>query len=316
MPEKTTTSPSPLTLEPGTLWAKLKERTENARLCGALLSIPTEFEFVEQEGIHFLVRSLSNLARKEAAKNQQDKNTDTSGKEFNPFLPYEEDLFVTNISETHLCLLNKFNVVAHHLLIVTREFADQESLLTLADFEAMWAVLAEMNGLAFYNGGKLAGASQRHKHLQVIPLPLSPGGLEIPIAPALAAASFQDCFGTVPVFQFAHALAKLNFSEGQSVSEVARSTFERYNILLKALNLSSDQPESGAKQAGAYNLLATREWMLIVPRSQEHFESIAVNSLGFAGTLFVRNSELLQVLKNCGPLTVLRNVAKPIAIDS
>ena len=315
MPEKTTTSHPPLTLEPGTLWAKLKERTESALQCGALLSIATEFEFVEQDGIYFLVRSLSNLARKEVAKQQQDKKNATSGKEFNPFLPYEEDLFVTNISETHLCLLNKFNVVDDHLLIVTREFEEQENLLTLADFEAMWAVLAEMDGLAFYNGGKLAGASQRHKHLQVIPLPLAPTGPKIPIAPALTAASFQDFCGTVPAFQFPHALAKLNFSEGQSASEAARSTFERYNILLKALSLSSGEPKSGSKQAGAYNLLATREWMLIVARSQEHFQSIAVNSLGFAGTLFVRNSELLQVLKDCGPLTVLRNVAKPMTVD-
>ena len=30
-------------------------------------------------------------------------------------------------------------------------------------------MLAEVEGLAFFNGGTVAGASQPHKHLQVVP---------------------------------------------------------------------------------------------------------------------------------------------------
>ena len=154
-------------LKPGTLWTSVKERTEYALQCGALLSIPTEFEFVEQDGVRFLVRILSNLNRKKAAKDKQEKQSATSGEEFNPFLPYEEDLFVADISDTHVCILNKFNVVDYHLLIITRGFEEQESLLTLEDFTAMWVCLADFDGLAFYNSSKTAGASQRHKHLQL-----------------------------------------------------------------------------------------------------------------------------------------------------
>ncbi|MDB9335366.1 phosphorylase, partial [Nodularia spumigena CS-590/01] len=95
-------------LKPGTLWKSIKEQTENALKCGALLSIPTDFEFVEQNGSKFLVRILSNLARKDTAKQQKKKT--------NPFLPYEQDLFVADISQTHVCILNKFNVVDYHLL--------------------------------------------------------------------------------------------------------------------------------------------------------------------------------------------------------
>ncbi|MEQ8960116.1 MAG: phosphorylase, partial [Coleofasciculus sp. C2-GNP5-27] len=58
-----------------------------------------------------------------------------------------------------------------------------------------------------------------------------------------------------------------------------------------------------------YNLLATREWMLIVPRSQEEFESISINSLGFAGALLVRNSQQMQSLKDAGPVTILKHVS-------
>ena len=292
-------------LKPGRLWTKVKERTEHALTCGALLSIPTDYEFVEQDGVSFLVRILSNLARKDEAKQKQNQETATSGQDFNPFLPYDEDLFVTDISDTHVCILNKFNVVDYHLLIITREFEEQESWLTLPDFEAMWACLAEIDGLAFYNGGKIAGASQRHKHLQLVPLPLVPTGVQIPIAPLLEKAVFKDSIGTIPDLPFRHAFAQLDASWMQSPLPAAASTLECYRNLLQTLGLNNgDRP-------GAYNLLATRKWMLIIPRIQEEFESISVNSLGFAGALLVRNSEQMKLLKECKPMTVLRQVAFP-----
>jgi sulfate adenylyltransferase (ADP) / ATP adenylyltransferase len=281
-------------LKPGTLWTSVKERTEYALKCGALLSIPTEFEFVEQDGVRFLVRILSNLNRKKVAK---EKQSATSGQEFNPFLPYEEDLFVADISDTHGCILNKFNVVDYHLLIITRDFEEQESLLTLEDFTAMWICLADFDGLAFYNSGKTAGASQRHKHLQLVPLPLVPSGPQIPIEPLLKPAQFQN--SKLP---FLHAFASLDPHWVQSPLAGGQATLEVYRTLLNAVGLD-------VRQLGAYNLLATREWMLIVPRSQEHFQSISVNSLGFAGALLVRNPAEMEILKAEGPMTILKNVA-------
>ncbi|WP_414549484.1 ATP adenylyltransferase family protein [Anabaena sp. CCY 0017] len=288
-------------LKPGTLWKSIKEQSENALQCGALLSIPTDFEFVEQNGIKFLVRILSNLIRKDTAKRQEKKT--------NPFLPYEKDLFVADISQTHVCILNKFNVVDYHLLIITRAFEEQEKLLTLDDFAAMWACLAEFEGLAFYNGGKISGASQPHKHLQIVPLPLTPSGLQIPIEPLLKSAQFTDSITTVPELPFIHALAKLDPSWSNSPLEAAVTTLELYQSLLSSVGLEALDDN---KQSGAYNLLATREWMLIVPRSHENFDSISVNSLGFAGALLVRNQEQMQVIKEQGPMTILKNVAVPV----
>ena len=293
---------SGILLKPGTLWQKVVDRTSHALQCGALLTIPTDYEFVEQNGVKFLVRILSNLDRKYQAKKKQDRDTAT-GKDFNPFLPYEEDLFVADISDTHVCILNKFNVVDYHLLIVTRAFEEQESLLTLPDFAAMWAILNEFEGLAFYNAGKNAGASQRHKHLQVAPLPLTPKGAQIPIEPLLASAKFQGSVGTIPDFPFKNAIARLN-PQLASPLKAAQVTLECYYNLLQTLGLLG---ENG--QVGAYNLLATPQWMLIVPRSQESFEAIAVNSLGFAGTLLVRNAQQMQLIKDLRPLNILTNVA-------
>ncbi|TAF07301.1 MAG: phosphorylase [Nostocales cyanobacterium] len=285
-------------LEPGTLWTKVKEITAQALKCGKLKSISTEFEFVEQDGVKFLVRILSNINRKKADQKKQDQKTAVTGKEFNPFLPYEEDLFVADISDTHLCILNKFNVVDYHLLIITRAFVEQESLLTLEDFTAMWACLADFDGLVFYNGGKLAGASQRHKHLQIVPI----SGQYIPITALLKDVNFTDSITTIPGLDFLHAFTTLQPEENAEI------TLKKYHNLLAAVGITASDDN---KQSGAYNFLATREWMLIVPRSYEEFESISVNSLGFAGALLVRNSEQMQLLKEIGPMNLLKNITFP-----
>src|SRR3990172_7531669 len=131
------------------LWTKIIDRTANAIRCGALYSIPTESSFLQENGIWFFVRILANLSRKAEAKKKELQTTKSSGKTVNPFLPYEEAMFVTDISDTHLCLLNKYNVVEHHISIVTREFEDQEMLMNLKDFEAMWLCMAEFDSLSF-----------------------------------------------------------------------------------------------------------------------------------------------------------------------
>jgi ATP adenylyltransferase len=288
----------PLLEHPGTLWQRTIEQTQHALSCGALLSIPTSHEFVEQAGVQFLVRIVSNLIRKEAADLKQ-KQEEKSGNPINPFLPYERDLFVLDISETHVCLLNKFNVVDNHLLIVTRAFEEQEALLTLHDFTAMWACLSEVDGLAFYNAGKAAGASQRHKHLQLVPFPMEKEIERVPIDPLIKKVRSRDRITQIPEFSFLHAFARL---EPETTPE---DILQYYYELLETVGIRSNR----VMQSAPYNLLATREWMLIVPRSQAGFGGIGVNSLAFAGALLVQNPEQLETLKQLRPLNFLKNVA-------
>lgn len=293
------------------LWKRLVEQTEYALKCGALQSIATNYEFVEQGGIRFLVRILANLIRKDAAK--APAKTD---KDFNPFLPYEKDLFVADISDTHVCLLNKFNVMEHHLLIVTRAFAEQESWLNFADFQAMWLALAEIDGLAFYNSGSIAGASQRHKHLQLVPLPFVDDTEKMPIAPLLKTAKFEAGIGKIPDLPFVHGLVKFDPSLINSPDKAAEMTLKFYFNLQKAVGLLNDSEKISDRPNGAYNLLATREWMMIVPRSQEFFQGISINSLGFVGALLVRNQEQKQLLIETGPLNILAAVAQPWSLGN
>ena len=293
---------------PPSLWSLAQRQTDHALQCGALQSIQTDYEFVEQDGVRFLVRVLANLVRKEKATKKQ-QQLQRKGKDFNPFLPYEKDLFVRNLSPTHLCLLNKFNVVNHHLLIITREFENQENWLNFNDFFALWMGLREIDGLAFYNGGKIAGASQRHKHLQLIPMPLSPEGRAIPMEAILAHTNCEDV-GYIPALPFSHGFSQLKLNPTDSSTGVARTLLSCYRMLLE--QVGGTQPLGSDRNSIPYNLLITRRWMLLVPRIHENAYSISINALGFAGSLFVKNKFQLDLLKQKGPMTLLQTVGCPL----
>ncbi len=291
----------------GALWSRVQRRQEEALASGALKPIDTALEFIEDDGVRFLVRVVANLARKDADRLRQVEQSRSSGASTNPFLPYEEALFVADLSTTHLTLLNKFNVIDHHLLIVTRRFVQQETLLDLADFQALCQVLAEREGLGFYNGGAAAGASQPHKHLQWVPLPLVDA---MPWGPfdTLLRDAVRGGAETVPGLPFRHAFAALDPALAERPFALAEVLHERYRTLLQRLGMGPIRIDDEIRQSGPYNLLVTRDWLLLVPRRQEEFAGISINALGFVGSLFVRNQAQLDTLKSRGPMAVLRAV--------
>ncbi len=328
MVENETPTEKTAVLKPGSLWDRATQTTARALHSGALHMIPTTHEFVEQDGVRFVVWQLSPAIR-EKTNSWQSVTGAPAAKDADPFLPYDPALFVANLSPTHICLLNKFSVLENHLLIVTRAFADQMSPLTLPDFEALWVCMAEFDGLAFYNAGKIAGASQRHKHLQLVPFPLAPGESGCPIAAALDDIRYQGEVGIAPGLPFVHALARMDPDWRAAPRQAAAATLNRYTSLLHALGLdaahqpndsqsrgyqddSDDNGESGDAPV-PYNLLITREWMLLAPRAYESFAEIPVNSLGFAGSLFVHDAAQMQALKQTGPMTILSKVAVPVS---
>jgi ATP adenylyltransferase len=296
-------------LKKGTLWGRLVETSEQALRSGALLPVPTDHAFIEERGVRFFVRVLSTLGRKDEARIKQDAEA-KKGDLANPFQPPEKDLTVGDITDTHIAVLNKFNVVQHHLLIITRSFEDQDTLLTLRDFEALWRCMTEYSGLGFYNGGREAGASQKHKHLQVVPLPLAPTGPAVPTGPLLASVKGRSGICAIPAFTFLHSFVWLPHDPAPDPMAAAKTCFGLYGELLQRVGFRPPEASRLTLQSGPYCLLVTREWMLLVPRTQEFFEGISLNSLAFAGSLFVRNEEQLERLKTFGPMRALASVTK------
>ena len=292
-------------LSPGTLWPALCQRTVEAIACGALHSIDTRQAILTDDGLDFVVRSVSSLQRKPRIPS----GPGDSATLVNPFLPYEQALFVADVSTQHVALLNKFNVMEHHLLLITREFEHQEMLLTSADFAALWCCLQEYPALGFYNGGRIAGASQPHKHLQLVPLPLCDLPTGLPFGSTLIqGAQRTDAVGPTPL-PFPHSFCSLRGMQGRSAAEAGGLLEQRYLELLAAVRLGPAQHRgSEHRQRGPYNLLMSTEWMMVVPRSREHFHDISLNALAFVGSLFVRTDDQLQLLQREGPINALRAV--------
>lgn len=309
-------STKPTLVEPGKLQTALLDRTRMAIATGALHSIETEQRFIEDAGVRFLVRSVSSLRRKAQDKKERKVRKDRTGTGFNPFLPPEPALTVGALTDTHIAVLNKFNVLDLHLLIVTHRFVHQETLLTHSDFEALWRCLGEIDGLGFYNGGAEAGASQTHKHLQLVPLPLVQEGLPTPMEPLLQIASDPAELTHIPQLPFRHGFCRLPDAMWHNPQQAAALTLRLYRDMLKQCGISAHQHADGPRQSGPYNLLLRRGWMLLVPRVREHYQGISINSLGYAGSLFVRDAAELRQVEETGPMRILAEVSLPLYPDA
>jgi ATP adenylyltransferase len=273
-----------------------------------LQAIDTEETAVEDTGVRFIVRSVSSLTRKreEGAAGPPQSN---GGR--NPFLPPDPALVVGGISPTHLATLNKYPVVEHHLLMVRRQFVPQEHLLDADDCAAIAWCLAEIDGVAFYNGGKAAGASQPHKHLQLVPLPLGTGVWDVPMEALFD--KWSAAGGVLKLLQlpFGNAFALLESKLFDDPARAAERIHDFYVAQMLAIGaMAEDTAANDPQQMKAYNLLLTRRWMLAVPRSQERFGGISISALGFAGSLFVRTGDDMQRLREVGPMSALRQVVE------
>jgi ATP adenylyltransferase len=283
------------------LWERVVETSRLALESGTLKPIPTSFTFLEDGGVRFLVRVVQHLANK--PQDLRVTTVDASGR--NPFLPYDPTLFVAEAGAGHVCLLNKFNVVDHHLLIVTRNFVNQDCPLDAADFAAWWRCLTEYDSLGFYNGGVCAGASQPHRHLQLIPLPLDASGPRIPIEPMLVVD------GPIPRLRlpdhrvpFRHAVVGLE-DQNDSPSDVVGHQLQRYYLDMLDLTGIAGSRQPDGRLLNAYNLLLTRQWMLLVPRRHEYFAGISLNAMAFAGAFLTRDRGELERLRRGGPMAAL-----------
>ncbi|MFO7907980.1 MAG: ATP adenylyltransferase family protein [Planctomycetota bacterium] len=288
----------------GTLWNRVQRTTARALQSGAMQPIDTEATYFSDRGIQFLIRVISRL-----------RDKPPPDEDHNPFLPCEEALYVANALDSHLCVLNKYNVVDHHLLIVTREFQHQEAQLTQRDFHALWRCMREYESLGFYNSGTRSGASQRHKHLQLIPS--APGwdtnGHPVTLSSKLdAVTSPVGRVTRVDGLPFHHAFVRRDIDDARDVAGVAIDTLFHYREMMCYVGI--DLPESiDALVATPYNLLVSKRWMLLVPRARECFRGISLNALAFVGAFLVQDRKQLAQLLEAGPLTALRTVAFPRA---
>jgi ATP adenylyltransferase len=203
---------------------------------------------------------------------------------------------VTLLGEDHVLLLNKYPVEECHLLVITSRWRPQSGWLSCEDWQAVARVAADTGGLWFFNSGATAGASQPHRHLQL--LPRRDGEASCPLASLLTA----QLAGAAEPWPWAYRLdARTDPLGGADLPQL-------YAAHCRALGLGN--PQSEAFPRHPYNLLFDDRWFLTVRRVREHCAGFSINGLGFAGYLLSTEASDGSWLARHGPLTLLGAVAE------
>lgn len=266
-------------------WQQALAVSEAARHSGALVPLTTRR--IEMEAMApFILREL--LSR-------PPRHLRPEAPRHNPFLPWDAPLQVDLLADRHVLLLNKYPVQAAHLLVISRDWQPQSGWLTEADWQAVAMVGADTGGLWFFNSHATAGASQPHRHLQLLPR-----RADEPSCP-LAARYAQQLAGLCPPSPWAHCLSRRHDPRGGS------DLPELYADHCARLGLG--RAASTAAPEGAYNLLFDDDWFLTVKRVREHGAGFSVNALGFAGFLLCTPTADRAWLERHGPWSLLAEVA-------
>ncbi|NLF54507.1 MAG: phosphorylase [Thauera phenolivorans] len=291
-------------------------RSQAALASGALVPVHAEQVEMEDAGMRFIVRWVSSLAAKDASKAggaadggkpKDDKTVAIPGgprdPNFNPFLNPDPELTVGPLGDTHVAILNKFPLCDRHLVLARREFEEQLLPLARSDFAALAAIMAEAGGIGLYNGGTAAGASQRHKHVQWMPETEGNASLRL-FDPGLPADLSEHGTARHPALPMAHCFVRVQCGPGVAVDAAADSLHGGFLRGCEALQL---RPGADGLLP-PFNLLAGEGWLLMLPRSQEHFEGISMSAVCFGGTLYTRQREQIEAIRRVGPLRALAAV--------
>lgn len=295
----------------------VRARSDLAIASGDLKPIVAEQVVIEDRGLPFIVRRVAALAAKDAAKRNAppDASVDSQAvtlpggprdPDFNPFLSPDPALLVGPVGEHHAAILNKFPVCRHHLVLARRAFSEQRSPLEDVDFQALAFLLSREGGLGFYNGGAAAGASQRHKHVQWIPDAPDNASLRV-LGAGLPVNQAQGAIVRHPALDLAHCFVRVDAGLGADAGASARAMMIAFGQACAALELRPG-PDGLLPPC---NMLVGDGWMLVLPRSREHFQGVSLNALSFGGALYVRDQAQIDAIRTAGPLRALASVGVP-----
>jgi ATP adenylyltransferase len=279
------------------LWAEALERSRQALASGALVPLSTE-PLDHPRLAPFTLRRL--LSR-------PPKHLRGGGPRPNPFLPWERPLEVRRLGVEHVVLLNKYPVQPGHVLLITQQWHPQSGWLRSLDWGAVAHVGTDTGGLWFFNSCPAAGASQPHRHLQL--LPRHRDELSCPLAPLL-----QEQVDTPerPASRWPWRYALSPRRNGHAAADEAARAAELQHLYQEhAAALGLGDPRRDPQPRHPYNLLFDDSWLLTVRREKEHCAGFSLNALGFAGYLLATEHSDLSWLLEHGPWRLLQQVSSP-----
>jgi sulfate adenylyltransferase (ADP) / ATP adenylyltransferase len=261
---------------------------------------------------------------------------------FDPFANPPPALHIANIpskSPTHCLVLNKFPVIPEHFILATLEDKPQTDLLEPDDLFATYGCLhaweaeagheerpGDSRLFAFFNSGEHSGASQPHRHLQMLPVSSMGVGLSTDAAASwtLLIDTLDQPLETDTHFPIHHNpdLPFLALSTPLSADLSASELYGRYVYLLRiATYLSNggrlsessglhvtntyitDLPGS-RRVAISYNLALTTFRMAVCPRLAEGApvqgldgQQVALNGTILGGTALAKDHVVWDALR-------------------
>ena len=264
--------------------------SEQCLSSGALVPLQTTLSALPgEDGTSFELRHLNGATP---------KHLRPAGPKQNPFQPWDPRLEVEMIGTNHALILNKYPVQIGHMLLITSSWRPQSGWLDSEDWKALTCVDADTTGLWFFNSAPDAGASQPHRHLQL--LPRLPDQAVCPREKWFRVTAEVTCSGGEDVL---HHWARVAPMHGLSDH---RRLCQTYQSLCEQLGLGS--PDLDDSPLAAYNILLCQDWMAVIRREVEGIAGFSVNALGFAGCLLSTDDSDIAWIREHGPEALLRAV--------
>ncbi|KAK0666519.1 ATP adenylyltransferase-domain-containing protein [Cercophora samala] len=222
---------------------------------------------------------------------------------FNPFASPAQAMLITPLGSppSHNLVLNKFAIVPEHFILSTAAFKPQTHLLEADDLAAAYACIEEyaQHGqelFVFFNSGEHSGASQPHRHLQLLPVGNMKEGLLGGEWDVLAKRlSTPETKRKLPFEVFAAGIEEVN-GDGEGLRKVY---LELYSQACEAVLGVAEDIKLDGEAKMSYNLAMTRTTMVVMPRLAEggvvkdekgqEVGKLALNGTVLAGTALVKS---------------------------
>lgn len=233
----------------------------------------------------------------------------------------------TQSQHSHKLILNKFCVVRpQYLLLTTDPSRKQTSPLMEQDLRAAWIVLEafEADGgkgrdghnddertgwYVVFNGGREAGSSRMHLHLQVLPMPrVEKGERELAWDSVVEGIGKGNTEGDetldLPYLAFG---VRLRSRDSDLLEDLVAAYGRHYAKCRQALEKRKDE-------AVPHNIILTRNYVITIPRRAATVEGIAGHSVGAQGMLgliWCNKEAQIEGWRSTGPINVLRELGIP-----
>ncbi len=222
------------------------------------------------------------------------------GPRVNPFIPWEPDLEIDVINNSHALILNKYPVQVGHMLLISNEWKPQNGWLSFDDFKAICDVNSDTSGLWFFNSSSKAGASQPHRHIQLLRRNKTEK-----ICPRENWFSDKKNYYLNKHMKLFKNICVIRNDNGHDISD-PNSLYSNYIKLSEIINIGN--PYKNSKPKLPYNLLISNQWFVIIIRAKDESRGFSINALGFAGYFLATNYSDINWLKDNGANKLLEEV--------